>query len=89
MIDKLPLLKYLNVDKCDQIGNQILETALSTQQTIELFCRKTNVNPNEFKLRHQESVFYENKKSDPLYYNGFKYVCKQLTFWSDKSLIYM
>ena len=76
MVDKLPLLKYLDVDECTQIGNQMIETAFSTQRTIEIFCKKTNVNPNEFKLRHNETV-YEKIRRD-----SFKYVCKQITFWS-------
>ena len=72
----------MDVDECTQIDNQMLETAFATQQTMAIICRKTNVNPYEFELRHKEIVIYKNKRRENFYYDAFKYVCKQFTFWS-------
>ena len=82
MINKLPLLKYLDVNKCIQIGNPMLETALSAGQTIEIFCEKTSVNTYEFNSKHRETeVFSGKKKITNAEFESLQFVCQRLTFW--------
>ena len=82
LINKLPLLKYLDVNKCIQIGNPMLETALSSGQTIQIFCKKTNVNTYEFNSKHKETEVFEQKKRMPIAdFDSLKFVCQQLTFY--------
>ena len=74
LINKLPLLKYLDVNRCIQISNPMLETAFSTGQTIQIFCKKTSVDTFEFNSKHKEIEVFD--------FDSSKFVCQQLTFYS-------
>ena len=73
---RLPHLEKVKVENCKKIDNQLLEKAISFQQSIIIYCKNTSVHPDKFIAEHVDTKILETNDN-----NEVKYVCKNLVFW--------